>query len=35
MLANETVGIIEILVDAKDFVVESNEDNNFEWFIWS
>jgi subtilase family serine protease len=35
VLANETVGIIEILVDAKDFVVESNEDNNFEWFIWS
>jgi hypothetical protein len=35
VLLNENVGRIEVLVDAKDMVAESNENNNIEWWIWS
>jgi len=34
MLGNQTVGIIEILVDAKGMVEESNENNNIEWWTY-
>jgi subtilase family serine protease len=34
MLGNQTVGLIEILVDAKVMVRESNEDNNIAWWAF-